>query len=281
MPLTRSLVCGIALVLLAGAASALGETISLPRPMPSFNQYYTDGDDAWGDCSLGETTCPDTLWESGCLVTAFAAVLAYYDVTVSVVASESSTGSARTGMDPGILNDWLHAHGGFDNCHLVWEAVPSHVGLTRHVNRSEVGLNPVASIVIDYALRQGHPIIAGVHWGAICRSGSSQSEDCHWVVITGKIGDTYRIMDPINWDSASPYGVSTTLDQGTKGAYIIDRYYVVAPDTGADVPPTIGERPDDAGLDLGPSPLATLLTLLVAVAAVAAAVLILSGTSAP
>jgi len=293
MSVRRGARLSLVVVLLGVGIAALGiaaaaETIALPRPVPSFNQYYTDGPDAWGDCSLGTAACPDTLWESGCLVTAVASVLAYYDVTVRVSASESSTGTARTGMDPGILNDWLRANGGFDHCPqdpigdccLAWNRLPEDIALGRHVNRSDVGLNPVASIVIDYALRQGYPIIAGVHWGAVCRSGSSQSEDCHWVVITGKAGNTYTIVDPINWDAASRHGVSTTLDRGTKGAYIIDRYYVVSPTAGVahDVPTTHG-TPSDPTADVEPSALASLLTLLVALAAIAAAVIILSGSS--
>jgi len=276
---SRFLLLGLFVLLLAPGAAA--ESISLPRPVPSFNQNYTDGTNNWGICSLGMASCPDTVWESGCLVTAVASTLAYYGVTVDVSAAQSSTGHARSGMDPGILNDWLRAHNGFESCNLVWEAIPNSVTLTQYVNRSEVGLNPVASIVIDYALRQGNPVIAGVHWNTVCRSGSSQSENCHWIVITGKVGDTYAIMDPINWDTSSRTGVSTTLDRGTKGAYVIDRYYVVAPAPPADSDQgsadQIAENPLPA---TSRSPWASVLTLLLAVAGLTAVVVLISSSGA-
>ena len=85
----------------------------------------------------------------------------------------------------------------------------------------------MASVIIDHALRQGYPVIAGVHWGAFCNGGSSQSEDCHWVILTGKRDDTYTIVDPFNPDPTSPYGVRTTLDAGVRGSYIIDRFVVI------------------------------------------------------
>jgi len=229
----RSLwVTGIVLVL---ATTALAQTIELPRTMPPFNQAYTEGPDAWGNCPLGIDGCPDQVFTTGCLTTAFASVLAYYDVELSVTAADSCSGQTQSGMDPGILNDWLRAHSAYGhcaqdptgNCCLDWNRLPEGVQLTFHVNRSNVGLNPVASVIIDHALRQGHPVIAGVHWGAFCHGGTGQAEDCHWVVITGKVGETYSIVDPYNADTSSPYGIRTTLDAGVHGAYVIDRFVIV------------------------------------------------------
>jgi len=213
-----------------------GQTIELPRIVPAFNQAYKEGSDAWGDCPLGTIGCPDQIYTTGCLITAFSSVLAYYDIDVTVPARSSCTGAARSGMDPGIFNDWLREVGGYGrcaqdpvgNCCLIWERLPAELEITTHVNRSDVGLNPVASVIIDHALRQGHPVVAGVHWGAFCGGGSNQSEDCHWIILTGKIDDTYTIVDPFNPDPASPYGVRTTLDAGVHGSYIIDRFVVVA-----------------------------------------------------
>jgi len=211
------------------------QTIELPRIMPAFNQAYTDGPDAWGDCPLGTIGCPDQVCTTGCLVTAFSSVLAYYEIDVAVPARSSCTGEARTGMDPGIFNDWLREIGGYGrctqdpvgNCCLIWEQLPAELEISTHINRSEVGLNPVASVVIDHALRQGYPVIAGVHWGAFCNGESGRSEDCHWVILTGKRGDTYTIIDPFNPDPTSSYGVRTTLAAGVHGSYIIDRFVVI------------------------------------------------------
>jgi hypothetical protein len=221
---------------------AVGQTIELPRAVPLFNQAYTDGPDAWGDCPLGTGGCPDQVCTTGCLTTAFASVLAYYGLELSVASEDSCSGRARSGMDPGILNDWLRANAAYGHCArdpigdccLDWGRLPGGVELTFHVNRSDVGLNPIASVVIDHALRQGRPVIAGVHWGAFCHGDTGLTEDCHWVVLTGKTGDTYSIVDPYNADSSSPYGIRTTLDAGVHGVYIIDRFVIVDHD------PTVG-----------------------------------------
>jgi len=244
------LVIGLFLLLLlsiGAGLSARATGISLPHPVPSFSQNYTLGPDAWGNATLGSDGCPDSFRVSGCLVTAFASVLAYYGIEVSVPAAQSFTGRPATGMDPGILNDWLRAHGGFGRCGgdaygsccLEWSRLPAGIELSFYTNRSDVGLNPVAEVVIDHALRQGYPIVAGVHWGASCNGSGGQTEDCHWIVLTGKAGDTYTILDPYNPDPTSPRGVKTTLDDGTRGSYIIDRFVVV---TGT-IPAEGGETP--------------------------------------
>jgi hypothetical protein len=233
----QALLLAVLLLLMSLMAFAgFAQIIDLPRVVPAFNQAYKDGADAWGNCPLGTIGCPDQVCTSGCLVTAFSSVLAYYEIDVAVPARSSCTGKARTGMDPGIFNDWLREVGGYGrcaqdpvgNCCLIWEQLPGALEITTHVNRSEVGVSPVSSVVIDHALRQGYPVIAGVHWGASCSGGSTQSEDCHWVILTGKREDTYAIVDPFNPDPASPNGVRTTLNAGVHGNYIIDRFVVVA-----------------------------------------------------
>ncbi len=249
----RRFVAGlVVLAFFLASAAAVADTILLPRTVPSFNQNYTDGPGAWGDCPLGTAGCPDQVCTTGCLITAFASVLGYYDIDLFVSSEFSCTGEARTGMDPGILNDWLRENRGFGhcaqdpvgNCCLAWDSLPGGVELTHHSNRSDIGLNAVASVVIDHALRSGRPVVAGVHWGAFCRAGSEQTEDCHWVVLTGKAGETYTIVDPINLDSTNPRGVRTTLDAGTRGVYIIDRFVVVSPSSSGSQPlPSAGDGP--------------------------------------
>ncbi|MGD9675187.1 MAG: hypothetical protein AB7V19_00675 [Candidatus Bipolaricaulia bacterium] len=211
----------------------------LPRVMPSFNQAYTDGPDAWGLAPLGTAGCPDRIATTGCLVSAFACVLAYYGIDVTVPAIDSWTGRSEVGMNPGILNDWLRSHNGYGrcaedpvgNCCLEWEFLPEGIDVTFHTNHGESGLSPIASVVIDHALREGHPVIAGVHWGLTCRGGLPKNEDCHWVVLTKKMGSTYAIVDPYNPNAASSSGVRTSLAAGVKGSYVIDRFVVVTPAT--------------------------------------------------
>ena len=220
--------------LLVGPVWAQGK-ISLTASVPTFNQAYRGANGYWGDCSMGTNGCPDSIDGAGCLITSFAMVLGYYNVTLSIPRDSSCTGTARTGMNPGILNDWLKTHGGYGKCGndigsccLEWTHLPSQISVTQYVNRSESGVDSTAERIIDQSLRQGYPVICGVNWGGYCHGSTTQSEDCHWVVITGKVGSTYTIIDPYNPDTTNPAGVRTTLDDGTFGAYTIDRYVVVA-----------------------------------------------------
>ncbi len=285
----RLLCIAAVLALAVPFLAASAETLALPRVMPSFNQTYTAGPGAWGDCTLGTGGCPDLIRATGCLITAFSAVFAYYDIQLSIPAAASCTGSPEEGMNPRILNDWLRARRGYGQCAsdpagsccLEWSDLPSGVTLSFHSNRSSLGLNAVAALVIDHALRQGNPVVAGVHWGTACRSGASQTEDCHWVVLTGKAGGTYTIMDPYNPDHASAAGLRTTLDAGSRGAYIIDRFVIVSRTPGdpsaqnaliaPTTTPTVVETPPQQE-----SPLATLAILFAALALVAAAVFLVT-----
>ncbi|MEA3239612.1 MAG: C39 family peptidase [Candidatus Bipolaricaulota bacterium] len=227
----------VALVLVSvSVVLSLGqENITLPAPVPAFNQAYQGASGYWGDCGMGTNGCPDNVSVAGCLITSFAMVLGYYDVSLSIPREASCTGGARSGMDPGILNDWLKTHGGYGRCGsdtgsccLEWTHLPPQVSITQYVNRSERGIDSTAKRVIDQSLRQGYPVICGVNWGGYCHGSTTQTEDCHWVVITGKKGATYTIIDPYNRNTTDPAGVSTTLDKGTFGAYTIDRYVIVS-----------------------------------------------------
>ncbi len=295
LPVAAFLLAALTFLLMGVSLAARGESIALPRVVPSFNQAYTEGPGAWGDCALGTGGCPDHIRATGCLITTFSAVLAYYDINLSVPAQYSCTGEAEQGMNPRILNDWLRARRGYGpcsqdpsgSCCLEWEDLPHGVALSFFSNRSSVGLNAVAALVIDHALRQGNPVVAGVHWGTACRSGSSQTEDCHWIVLTGKAGDTYAIMDPYNPDTTSSAGLRTTLDNGSRGAYTIDRFVIVTRTIGdpslanAIVVPTVATTPTTTPA-LQPeapqtSPGATVAVLLAALALVAAIVFLVTG----
>jgi len=208
----------------------------LPVLSASFNQVYRDASGNWGDCRMGTDGCPDTVATAGCLITAFAMVLDYYGVQLAVPAVSSCTGKPRSGMDPGILNDWLKSHRGygpcvgdaFGSCCLEWTNLPQQISIATHENNSELGVDSVSARIIDQALQAGRPVIAGVHWASHCRGNSSQTEDCHWVVITGKLGITYAIIDPYDPVMTSSKGVTTTLAEGAHGRYIVDRFVVVS-----------------------------------------------------
>ena len=221
-------------ILLLFVVPALSD-ITLPAPVPAYNQAYRGASGYWGECSMGTNGCGDTIATDGCLITAFSMVLGYYNVDLSIPRASSCTDTARTGMDPGILNDWLKTHGGYGKCGndvgsccLEWTHLPPQISTTIYVNHSEHGVDSTAARTNDRSLSQGNPVICGVHWGSHCHGSTTQTEDCHWVVITGKKGSTYTIIDPYNRDTSDPAGVSTTLDHGTFGAYTIDRYVVVS-----------------------------------------------------
>jgi hypothetical protein len=236
--MTRIYPCMLLLGFLVASAVFVGAQthLSLPTPLPSFNQAYRDASGIWGNCRMGTEGCTDRLEAAGCLIAAFAMILDYYQVEFFIPASSSCTGRARTGMDPGILNDWLRSHSGYGrcvqdpigNCCLEWSRLPSQIALSFHENRSEVDLDVNARRTIDQALSAGYPIVAGVHWGAFCHGSVQKTEDCHWVVVTGKDGLTYEIVDPYNPLTSSREGIRTTLRRGSLGNYTIDRFVVVS-----------------------------------------------------
>jgi len=174
---------------------------------------------------MGTGGCPDLIAKTGCLITAFAMVLDYYGVELAIPAASSCTGKARVGMDPGILNDWLKIHGGYGscgqdpvgNCCLEWTHLPPQISITTYSNPFSSGIDALSRQRIDQALLAGYPIICGVHWGSYCHGTTTQSEDCHWVVITGKSEGTYSIIDPYNQDSSDPRGIDTTLRHRLRG----------------------------------------------------------------
>lgn len=236
IPVSLFILVALLFIPIISSLSFAQERLSLPVLLPSLNQAYRDASGMWGDCRMGTAGCPDRIATAGCLITVFAMVLDYYQIELSVSASSSCTGRARTGMDPGILNDWLKAHGGYGrcahdeagNCCLEWGRLPSQLFLSFHENQSEWGVDLLSQRIIDQALAKGYPVVAGVHWGSSCRGNITQKEDCHWVVVTGKVGLTYEIVDPYNRDPSSRQGVRTVLQRGTLGSYIIDRFVVVS-----------------------------------------------------
>jgi len=252
----RALLLGLAIACLLPVSALAGQP-RLSAPHPGFNQAYRIGEDAWGNCTLGSGGCSDRLSATGCLVGAMAAVLDYYNVQLDVPAAESCLRVDRRGMDPGILNDWLRIHDGFGVCGtdptggaccLEWSSLPA-VSMEFHSNAFDVGLDPRSEARIDAALAAGYPVVAGVHWAASCGGGRG-SEDCHWVVITGKRLDTYVIIDPFNPDFEESHGVRTTLDRGVRGAYTIDRFAVANGPVAEVTVPTVelevdgGRQPD-------------------------------------
>jgi hypothetical protein len=235
------------LALLALGLSASAQPY-LPAPHPGFNQAYRVGAGAWGDCGLGTQGCPDRISGTGCLVSSMSTILDYYGIELAVSSRESCLGHRQDGMNPGILNDWLRAHNGFGACAsdpmglccLAWGQLPE-VAVAFSANASERGLDPASRARIDAALRAGHPVVAGVHWAASCGGGRG-TEDCHWVVITGREGNTYMIVDPFNPEMDDPQGIRTTLENGVLGRYVVDRFAEVIGPVEQVVVPSVAVR---------------------------------------
>lgn len=135
---------------------------------------WKQGDSRWRNILLAPSS--DTMWESGCLVTAIATLMVH-----SGCADEN-------GVDPGKLCTYLGNNGGFtSNGELYWAKINGAVdGFTLAnwgVNLSGSRYDKVAQI--QSYLNQGYYIVASVGYGA------------HWVAIDSADGNgNINILDP-------------------------------------------------------------------------------------
>jgi len=128
---------------------------------------FAQGDSRWRDDLLGPTS--DTLHAAGCAVCSAAMVLAFYGIDV----------------DPGRLNSFLTMlEGGYtDAGHIYWEKAAEFTP-----GRCEKAYEDHPSYArIDWNLLCGNPVIVRVRF---------PSEQTHFVVIAGKQGLEYLILDP-------------------------------------------------------------------------------------
>jgi len=135
---------------------------SVALEVPVFRQ----ADPRWHDDPLGDTKY--TLGQSGCAVASAAMVLKSYGVDT----------------DPQRLNAYLTAHEGYEGeGYLIWEkaAEPAKGGV-------EKAYEDLPSYwQIDHQLIMGNPVIVRIHF---------PGGRTHFVVIAGKRGFDYLIMDP-------------------------------------------------------------------------------------
>ena len=130
--------------------------------VPAFRQ----ADPRWHDVPLGETK--DTLGQAGCALTSAAMVLKWYGIDT----------------DPRRLNAYLTAHQGYEgNGYIVWE---------KAADLAKGGLEKAYEDLpsywrIDWQLINGNPVIVRIH----LPGGGT-----HFVVIAGKRGFDYLILDP-------------------------------------------------------------------------------------
>ncbi len=135
---------------------------SVALDVPGFRQ----ADPRWHADPLGNTT--DTLGSAGCAVSSAAMVLKWYGVDT----------------DPGRLNAYLTAHQGYAGSgYIIWEKAAELGG-----GSIEKAYEDLPSYWgIDRQLIKGNPVIVRIHL-----PGGSM----HFVVVAGKRGFDYMIMDP-------------------------------------------------------------------------------------
>ncbi len=131
-------------------------------PVPHFSQ----NDPRWAKQNLGPTD--GSFGSEGCAVTSAAMVLASYGHEIS----------------PGDLNEFLTENEGYtDRGWLYWEKAADFPG----VNATKAYEDLPSFHLIDKNLREGNPVIVRVRY----KSGIT-----HFVVICGKEGYRYLVMDP-------------------------------------------------------------------------------------
>lgn len=133
--------------------------------VPSFLQ----GDPVWSANRLGPSAS-DTIGSHGCAVTSCAMVLASYGIDT----------------DPQRLNDFLQMNAGFTpEAWLIWEAAARlDASKVRFVYEGDPSYKRM-----DQNLEQGNPVIVRLRY-------PPPSSITHFVVICGKDGLDYLIMDP-------------------------------------------------------------------------------------
>ncbi len=154
---------------------------------------YAQDDPAWGEKLLDSTNLPIKDW--GCLLTSTAMLLNYYGYPV----------------DPLTLNDWMIENGGFFNGGNMDVAIVSKY-TQGAIYKVSADLNFAQ---MDEGLANGRPTILKVHTNKI---------GMHFVVVVGKNGDTYDIIDPLG-------GKKTTLKNEGYIVDNIDHFMGLVPDS--------------------------------------------------
>jgi hypothetical protein len=138
----------------------------------------------------------------GCFVTSLAMLFNYYQAGFT---------------DPGKLNQQLTANGGFTNkCWINWEAIKAPLA-PDHIAFQGFGASTDWSQV-DQELAARHPVLVQV---------SSTITPLHMVVIVGKTGDSYNIIDA---DNGHPYMWTPKLKDGAiagSAGYTVIRFVFV------------------------------------------------------
>ncbi|MBU0731303.1 C39 family peptidase [Patescibacteria group bacterium] len=130
--------------------------------------FFSQVDPAWSGNKMGGSSC--TIGSSGCLMTCFTMALNYYGFR----------------LNPADFNLWLESNGGYTSGCLFASTDKISEFTNGSVTASQAYHSDIAGLV-----DAGYPIAA--RFGG---SGDGQ----HWVLIVGRSGDKYFVLDPLGYE---------------------------------------------------------------------------------
>ena len=168
---------------LSAFINAGGVEIRPELEMPCVPVYFYQEDPAWASDTMGRAGV--TLGKYGDDVCCLASVLAMREEALPFEGE----------VNPGTLNAWLTAHGGYSGKgELRWERVARLLGL-RLIHRRPGG---ILTREVDKLLQQGGAAVVRVRRPDVKRD--------HLVLLVGSVHGEYTIMDPLD-----PTGTLNTL----------------------------------------------------------------------
>ncbi|MCP4572194.1 MAG: T9SS type A sorting domain-containing protein [bacterium] len=178
----------------------LGWSATVPAvDLPQDVAYHQCGE-TWSNDLMGQPdACLETVCSTGCVVTSVAMLLSWQ-------ATEPGT------PDPGELNDWLRANGGYFGCLPIWGFMGGYDGSgvgVEWVEKVTFASDDWAALDAELAASDRMPL-ANVHEGG------------HWVVVYERNGpsgvpSSYRILDPSS--TMSPTGTLADYADGGQVVY--------------------------------------------------------------
>jgi len=126
----------------------------------SDNLLVCQRDPRWKDVKFGNSSCNLTIGQAGCFITCLAMAQRFFGI--------------KKAATPLTVDNALGVEG-YSGCRAIWRAFPEKLGLEIYGTSDQ-----------DAALAKGH----------ICMAEVSPPSYEHFVLVTEKVGDRYRIYDP-------------------------------------------------------------------------------------
>jgi hypothetical protein len=152
---------------------------------------YSQRDPRWADTLLGRG--PETIGYIGCALT-------------SVAMYASGWGFTET---PATLNKKLKNIGGYVHQAIIWGAITRIYPRLRCTGLTICGDSPAPLSQIANSLDSGQPVIAEVDFSP------APGLQTHWVLLYGRMGNDYRILDP--WPYPTETGQVTLMSRYSHG----------------------------------------------------------------